>query len=71
MLGDKIVREIPDGYCDDCGTKGHTVLHTYDGLVVTECSHCGREIDCEELEDETDYDAMAKDDKLFREDNCE
>jgi len=64
MLRDRIVGEIADGYCRECGTKGHTIVETFDGYRVTECSHCGEEQDCKEIEDDTDYDAMAKDDAI-------
>ena len=64
MLRDRIVREDPAGWCKDCGTKGHTVLETIDGLRIWECSHCGEEQAVETIEDDTDYDALAKDNAI-------
>lgn len=61
MLGDRVVKEIPEGNCPFCGPKGHFLIETEDGLRVTECSECGEEIDVEEIDGETDWDAYYKD----------
>lgn len=66
MLRDKIVGEVPDGGCKDCGIKGQTIIETIDGLRIWECSKCGEEQGVEEIVDDTDYDAMAKDNAIDR-----
>ena len=58
-------KHIDDGSCSDCGIKGHDVI-IEDGFEVTECSKCGKEISCFEMDYEPDWDAIAKDDAIDR-----
>lgn len=59
----RIIKEIPEGSCPDCGVKGYYVVEE-ESFRTTECRECGQIFDEEEVEFDRDEDSEAKDRSL-------
>ena len=59
----RIIKEIPEGSCIQCGIKGHYVVEE-DGFITTECRECGMIFEEIEVPFDRDEDAEAKDRSL-------